>query len=113
MSMLQRSTITAALAAIVLAGAAPPAPAERETLRCSGLLIERGDPMAKVAALCGEPDRKQVERVPIRGRSAEGASIKLGVTTLEHWTYERGGRFPARITFEASRVERIELLTGP
>lgn len=104
-------TTTAALAAAWLVAAAPPAGAD-ETIRCSGRLVERGDPLARVAALCGEPEQREVERIPVRGRGARGASIPIGTTTVEHWTYERGRRFPARITFEDGSVERIELLTG-
>lgn len=103
-------TTLAALAAVWLAAAAPSAGAD-ETIRCSGRLVERGDPMARVAALCGEPEHKEVERIPVRGRGARGASIRIGTTTVERWTYERGRRFPARVTFEHGSVERIELLT--
>lgn len=82
-----------------------------DTLRCNGSLISTGASMAEVEARCGMPDSREVERIPIRGRSANGASIELGTTTIEHWTYERGLQLPARLTFDESTLERIEYLT--
>lgn len=82
-----------------------------DTLRCSGRFVEAGASMAEVESLCGEPDTKEVERVPIRGRGAQGAVVTLGVLKVEQWTYRRPGAFPVRLRFEETTLERIELLT--
>lgn len=95
----------------LLAASAATAAGAAETLRCGGSLVDPGMVMAEVEAKCGPPDEREVEQVPIRGRTAAGGSIVIGQTTVERWTYERGLRFPALLTFEDDRLERIEYLT--
>lgn len=82
-----------------------------DTLRCNRSLIDTGMSTVEVRAKCGEPDVVEIERVPVRARNPAGAVVEIGETTIERWTYERGGRFPARLTFEDGTLRRIELLT--
>lgn len=100
------------LVGIWLAASAATSAGAADTIRCKGALVDVGVTKAEVEAKCGAPDHTEIERVPIRGRSKHGASIELGVATIEHWTYERGPRFPARLTFDEARLKRIEFLTG-
>ncbi len=109
---MQSASLTAILAAALAALTAAPAEAA-DTLRCGGRLIERGASMAEVESRCGDPDAREIEEVPIRGRGAQGAVITLGVTEIQHWIYEReAGQFPVRLTFEERSLQRIEYLTG-
>lgn len=101
----------AGLVSIWLAGLAAPAAGAGDTIRCGGSLIDPGMTAAEVEARCGAPDHKEVERVPIRSRTASGGSVEIGTTTIEHWTYERGLRLPARLTFEEDHLRHIERLT--
>ena len=52
------ATLTATLVATFAVLTAARADAA-DTLRCGGMLIERGASMAEVEALCGEPDAKE------------------------------------------------------
>lgn len=109
---MQTTGTLAKLAAAIVIGTATTAAGAVDTLRCGRSLVDPGMTAAEVESRCGRPDARDVEQVPIRSRTRSGASIEVGVTTVEHWTYERGRQLPARLTFEDGRLERIELLTG-
>jgi hypothetical protein len=54
-----------------------------------------------------------IESIPVRVRRANGSSGIVGVTQIEHWTYDRGaGQFPALLMFEEGKLKSVELLTG-
>jgi len=101
------------IAILALATAAAPSAGAVDTLRCGNSLIDPGMSKAEVEAKCGKPDHTEMERVPVLARNSAGAAIRIGETTIERWTYQRGRRLPARLTFEDGRLERIELLTRP
>ncbi len=114
MAVIRARPLPSLVAFCAAAWLAPPAGAV-DTLRCGRWIVEEDMTMAEVESkcVCGAPDYTEIERVPVRGRSRSGASIELGETTIVRWTYERGRRLGARLTFEEGRVERIELLTKP
>jgi hypothetical protein len=65
----------------------------------------------EVKALCGEPERRNIERVPIRARRADGSTYVRGYAQFERWTYGREpGRLPAVLTFELAMLKNIELM---
>jgi hypothetical protein len=85
-----------------------------DTVRCrSGRLVNVGMSADQVTALCGEPQSRVVEDVPIRAPSAAGGTRVIGTTRVERWTYERQwGQFDALLSFDDGKLVRIELLTG-
>jgi hypothetical protein len=96
------------VSALVFVGVA----SAEDTIRCKGSLVTVGMIDAEVVAKCGEPERKDVESVPIRARRANGSSQIVGSTQIERWTYDRGpGQFPALLTFESGKLKSVELLT--
>lgn len=82
------------------------------SLRCKGRLIDVGDSAADVLALCGEPARRIVTRVPIRAGVVTGFTRFAGFTTSEQWIYDRGwGKFPAVLYFDDGVIRRIDHLS--
>jgi hypothetical protein len=82
-----------------------------DVIRCSGGLVRRGMAAFEVVAKCGEPERKEVENVPVHARRGKGTAV-VGTTRIERWTYDRGaGQFPALLTFEEDKLKSVELLT--
>jgi hypothetical protein len=109
--MRKRILGVASVAAVAWAGASG---AADHVLRCGGLLVKVGMVAPQVLAKCGEPQSKQVEEVPIHVRGRNGAVSSVGVTRIEHWTYDRrDGTFPALLTFEEGKLKSLELITRP
>jgi hypothetical protein len=64
----------------------------------------------EVKARCGEPERRETVRVPVRAKGADGSTYVRGYAQLEYWTYDRGpGQVPAVLTFEQATLRRIDL----
>ena len=79
-------------------------------MRCGTSLVSVGMVAPQVVAKCGEPQRKDVEDMPIRVRNNPGATV--GVTRVERWTYDLGyGKFKRLLTFEDGKLKSIEILT--
>jgi len=94
----------------LLAGAA--AGMADEVMRCGSALVNVGMIADQVVAKCGEPKSREVEDVPIRQRTRNGAVNTTGSTRIERWTYDRGyGQFPALLRFEEGKLKSIELQT--
>ena len=84
-----------------------------DMLHCGGELVRVGMVAPQVVAKCGEPQHKEVEDVPIRGRGRNGAVTSIGVTRVERWIYDRvPGQFPALLTFEEGKLKSLELITS-
>lgn len=82
------------------------------SLRCKGKIIRPGVTMSQVLALCGEPENRIIEEVPVRTRTLTGFSRLSGIAVTEHWQYDRGwGRFPALLIFQDGRLRRIDYLS--
>ena len=82
-----------------------------DVIRCRGRIVGEGMTSSEVVALCGEPQSKEIEQIPIRARRANGSSQVIGVTEVERWTYDRGtGQLPALLTFEQGQLKRLEIL---
>lgn len=81
------------------------------SLRCKGKFIDPGATMAQVLALCGPPENRVIEEVPIRSRVMTGFSRFAGITVTERWEYNRGwGKFPAVLTFQDGTLKRVDYL---
>lgn len=81
------------------------------SLRCDGKMIRPGDSMAQVLQLCGPPETRVVEEVPLRIGVVSGFTRYSGITLIESWVYDRGwGKFPALLRFRDGEVRRVEYL---
>ena len=102
-----RTTVLAVLLVTFYAGTAD----AYGSLRCKGRLIDVGEGAADVLALCGEPSRRIVTRVPVRASVLTGFTRISGYATTEQWIYDRGwGKFPAVLFFDEGEVRRIDYL---
>lgn len=82
------------------------------SLRCKGKFIDPGATTAQVLALCGPPQNRVVDEVPVRSRMITGFSRITGVTVTERWIYDRGwGKFPALLTFQDGTLKRVDYLS--
>jgi hypothetical protein len=84
--------------------------AEVDSWRCGSVIIRRGETLAEVRDHCGEPTLQQTVSEPVFARNSNGGVREIGVTQIDHWTYERSGRIPVRLTFEEGKLTRIEYL---
>jgi hypothetical protein len=83
-----------------------------DTINCKGWIVSVGMRAFEVKARCGEPERRDVERVPVRAQRADGSRYVRGYAQFEYWTYGReSGRLPAVLTFELATLKKIELIT--
>ncbi len=81
------------------------------SLRCKGKIIRVGATMTQVLSLCGPPENRIVEEVPVRSRVATGFSRSSGTAVTQYWEYDRGwGRFPAVLRFQDGTLTRIDYL---
>jgi len=79
--------------------------AARDTLRCGSKIITTGMTMDEVLKICGEPQARDVEEVPVRS----GNRI-TGMTEIHTWTYQRTGGKPASLTFDQNSLVSIDYL---
>ncbi len=106
------------LVPLLLAGAALFDAADAEALSCQRRIISRGDPMAKVMALCGEP-AQQTQRLVTRSQTV-GTRIVSGqrvfstvsaTVEVSKWLYDFGPyRLMRELTFEDGTLIRIRTL---
>lgn len=107
-----------ALVPFLLAAAALFDAADAEALSCQRRIISRGDPMAKVVALCGEP-AQQSQRLVTRSqtigtRVVNGQAVFSTVSAtvqVSKWVYDFGPlRLMRELTFEDGVLVRIRTL---
>jgi hypothetical protein len=80
-----------------------------ETIRCGSHIVTSAMSVAEIVDKCGEPASKQAREEEVRARTPDGASVVVGTTVIEEWTYDRGRRAaPVRITIVDGKVRSIE-----
>ena len=81
----------------------------QDTFTCrGGWSASVGMHAQEVQSRCGDPHDRQVVRVPIRKRGADGSSYVDGYARLEYWTYgSESDRRRTVLTFELSTLRRI------
>ncbi len=80
-----------------------------ETIRCGSSIVNSSLSVAEIVSKCGEPASKQVREEDVRVRTANGASVVIGTTVIEEWTYDRGSQAaPIRVTIVDGKVRSIE-----
>ncbi len=89
--------------------------ARADALRCGNDLILEGDPLPKVAALCGHPayvEHSSIVRSSRDARPGDGLDRSSVEIPVEVWTYNLGPNlFMSRVRFEDGVVVRIDTLT--
>lgn len=100
-SFLSGLALLAALAAPVLAD---------ESFRCGKWIATSELAPSELVAKCGEPKSRESNRqdVLVRNRIT-GLMVKVGETTVETWTYDRGTRAaPMIVTIVDGRIKSID-----
>jgi hypothetical protein len=84
-----------------------------DTLICrSGYSVSVGMRAFEVRGRCGDPERRETLRVPVRAKAADGQTYVRGYAQFEYWKYGREpGRPSAVLTFERATLKRIDLIT--
>ncbi len=63
-----------------------------ETFRCGNWIVSADVSVAELLKKCGEPTDRQVTTQDVRAFNPAGNSVRVGTTTAEVWTYDRGSR---------------------
>lgn len=105
-----------AMLLLLLCGGMFPTIAAAEGMRCDSKLVDEGDTMDEVRALCGEPtsvSRRDILRRPAFYRNGRHYAYGSDLVEIpvEYWTYNFGpNRLMRRIRFVDGLVEEIETL---
>jgi hypothetical protein len=80
-----------------------------ETFRCGKWIISSELSPAELAQKCGAPAHRdsRTEDVSTRNRN-NGLRVKVGETTIETWTYERGADAAMVVTIVDGRIKSID-----
>ena len=96
--------------ALVLAGVMLLAqPAFAETFRCGQWIASPEMSVAELLEKCGEPTTRSVRHEDILARSAGGGTHRIGTTTIETWTYDRGSQsFAMVVTIVDGKIKSMK-----
>jgi hypothetical protein len=99
------------LACIVLSmlGLATPAVAD-ESMRCGSWIVTSEATVEELINKCGEPATKDVSTADVYAAGPQpNRSRKVGVTTTERWTYDRGPQaFRMIVTIVDGKLKSID-----
>lgn len=96
--------------ALVLAGAMLLAqPAFAETFRCGRWIASKDMTVEELLEKCGEPTTKSVRYEDNYAKSAGGGTHRIGTSTIETWTYDRGSQsFEMVVTIIDGEIKSME-----
>jgi hypothetical protein len=97
-------------AALALAGALLFAQsASAETFRCGQWIASKDMSVEELLEKCGEPTTRSVRQEDIYARAAGGGQNRIGVATIETWTYDRGSQsFDMVVTIVDGKIKSME-----
>ena len=97
------------LPALVLLALSAPA-AHSESFRCGQWIASPDMSVDELLEKCGEPTAKTVSVEDVWGPTAAGKGrVKVGETTIETWTYDRGSQSAAMVvTIVDGRIKSME-----
>ena|SRR5688572_25844544 len=81
-----------------------------ESFRCGKWVVNSGLSLADFSAKCGEPTSREstTEDVLVRNRDT-GLMMKVGETTVEIWTYDRGTQAaPMVVTIVDGKIKSVD-----
>jgi hypothetical protein len=85
------------------------APAD-ETFRCGKWIASSQMSVAELTEKCGEPASRESTTQDVKTRNQNnGLMVKVGETTIETWTFDRGTTAPPMVvTIVDGRIKKIE-----
>jgi hypothetical protein len=89
-----------------------PLAAPAENFRCGKWIINEETTLEELTQKCGEPTSHDSRTEDVRQRNQyTGGWMKVGETTIETWTYDRGPNAqPMVVTIVDGRIKSIERL---
>lgn len=80
-----------------------------ETFRCGQWIASAEMSVAELLEKCGEPTTRSIRHEDILARSAGGGTQRIGTTTIETWTYDRGSQsFAMVVTIIDGKIKSME-----
>lgn len=81
-----------------------------ETFRCGKWVVSSDMPLSELTAKCGMPTSQESRTEDVRTRNQNtGLMMKVGETTNEKWTYDRGTRAaPMVVTIIDGKIKSID-----
>jgi len=80
-----------------------------ETFRCGQWIASKDMSVAELLEKCGEPTTKSVQHEDIFAKSAGGGTYRIGVSTIETWTFDRGSQsFAMVVTIVDGKIKSME-----
>lgn len=84
-------------------------PAHAETFRCGQWIATKDMSVAELLERCGEPTTRSVRQEDIFARGAGGGTHRIGTSTIETWTYDRGSQsFAMIVTIVDGKIKSME-----
>ena len=96
---------------LVLAAALllPVAASADETFRCGKWIASSAMTVAELTEKCGEPTSRESKTEDVKARNNNvGLMMKVGETTVETWTYERGANPAMVVIIVDGKIKSID-----
>lgn len=80
-----------------------------ETFRCGKWVASSSMTVSELTTKCGQPTSRDSKTEDVKARNANnGLMVKVGETTVETWTYERGANAAMVVTIIDGSIKSIE-----
>ncbi len=94
---------------ILAATLLPLAASADETFRCGQWIASSAMTVSELVAKCGEPTTRESRTEDVKARNNNvGLLVKVGETTIETWTYDRGANPAMVVTIVDGLIKSIE-----
>lgn len=88
-----------------------PLAAQAETFRCGQSLVTSEMSVSELTSKCGAPTAREGRTEDVKVRNKHGLMVKIGETTTETWTFDRGPQAaPMVVTIVDGAIKKIERL---
>jgi hypothetical protein len=99
-----KSSVLAATALLL-----PVAAFADETFRCGKWIASSAMTVAELTEKCGEPTSRESKTEDVKARNNDfGLTMKVGETTVETWTYERGANPAMVVIIVDGKIKSID-----
>ncbi len=79
-----------------------------ETFRCGQWIASPDMSVEELLEKCGAPTTKSVEVVDVYAATVAGGRNRVGTSTIETWTYDRGSQsFPMVVTIVDGKIKSM------
>jgi hypothetical protein len=84
-------------------------PAAAETFRCGQWIASEDMTVDELLQKCGEPTTKESKVVDVYAATVAGGRNRVGTSTIETWTYDRGSQsFAMIVTIVDGEIKSME-----